>query len=74
MHYCELLMNSRLGQKETIEEFKIETARIPYAQLHTKPQEGIIEYSNIIISTYSMDYDMWVKTCTFGAFIIACRS
>lgn len=69
MHYCELLMNSKLGQEDVIEKFKIKTARIPYAQLHTKPQEGIIEYSNIIISTYSMDYDMWVKTCTFGAFI-----
>ncbi len=69
MHYCELLMNSKLGQEEIIEKYKIETAKIPYAQLHTKPQEGVIEYSNIIISTYSMDYDMWVKTCTFGAFI-----
>ncbi len=69
MHYCELLMNSRLGSKECVEKFKIRTAKLPYTQFHAMGDSEVQEYQNIIVSTYSMDYDSWVKTCIFGLVI-----
>ena len=69
MHYCELLMNSKLGSKESIEKFKIKTAKLPYTQFHAIGDSEVMEYQNIIVSTYSMDYDSWVKTCIFGLVI-----
>lgn len=69
MHYCELLMNSTLGSRESIEKFKIKTARLPYTQFHSVGDSDITEYQNIIVSTYSMDYHSWVRTCIFGLFV-----
>lgn len=69
MHYCELLMNSSLGKKENIEKFGIKTAKIPYTQFHCAPEKSIEEYSEIIMSTATMDYPMWVKTVRFGLFV-----
>ena len=69
MHYCELLVNSELGRAENVEKFKIKTAKIPYTQFHCNPERAVEEYSDIIISTYSMDYPMWVKTVRFGLFV-----
>lgn len=66
MHYCELLMNSRLGSKESIEKYQIKAARLPYTQFHSAGDSDVREYQNIIVSTYSMDYEAWVKTCIFG--------
>lgn len=69
MYFCELLPNSELGSPESIEKFKIKTAKMPYTQFHSEPERGVIEYSNIIIATYSMDYDMWIDMCIFGLVI-----
>ena len=69
MYFCELLPNSDMGRPENVERFKIKTAKMPFTQFHSEPEKGIIEYSNIIISTYSMDYDMWIDTCIFGLVI-----
>lgn len=69
IHFCELLPNASLSLPENIERFKIETAKIPYTQFHAPIDGEITEYSNIIVSTYSMDYDMWVKSCVFGLFV-----
>ena len=69
MHYCELLRNSRLGSRESIEKFRIRTAKLPYTQFHAAGDCEVAEYQNIIVSTYSMDYDSWVKTCIFGLVI-----
>lgn len=69
IHYCELLPNAALSIPENIERFAIRTARIPYTQFHTDPDAEITEYSNIIISTYSMDYEMWVRACVFGLYV-----
>ena len=66
VHYCELLPNSALGQPANIEKFAIRTARIPYTQFHCSPARIVPEYSNIVISTYSMDYP---KTVRFGLFV-----
>lgn len=68
MHYCELLMNSRLGQPENVEKFRISSAKVPYTQFHSNEDCEVRENQTIIVSTYSMPYDMWVKTCIFGLF------
>ncbi len=69
MYFCELLPNSDMGRPENVEKFKIKTAKMPFTQFHSEPEKGIIEYSDIIISTYSMNYDMWIDTCIFGLVI-----
>lgn len=69
IHYCELLPNSALARPENVERFAIKTAKIPYTQFHSEPKHEVQEYSNIVISTYSMDYKMWVASITFGLFI-----
>lgn len=69
IHYCELLPNSALALKENVERFKIKTAKIPYTQFHSETVHEVEEYSNIIISNYSMDYDMWIDTVIFGLFV-----
>lgn len=68
-HYCELLGNSKLGQKENVEKYQIRTARIPYTQFHATPREEMPEYSNIIISTFSMSYQDWLQSAIFGIII-----
>ena len=69
VHYCELLINSALGNPVNVEKYQIKTAKIPYTQFHCSPQKKIPEYSNIVIATYSMDYTMWVRTVRFGLFV-----
>lgn len=68
-HFFELLKNSELGSPENIEKYKLVTARIPYTQFHSQPEKNIREYSDIVISTYSMTYSDWVKTVIFNLFI-----
>ena len=69
IHYCELLMNSSLNDPKNVDRFQIKTARIPFTQFHGSPEKEIEEYSQIIISTYSMDYDMWIRMVRFGLFV-----
>ncbi|MBQ7638205.1 MAG: cobalamin-dependent protein [Clostridia bacterium] len=69
IHFCELLPNASLAMPENIEKFGIKTARIPYTQFHAPLSTEVQEFSNVIISTYSMDYDMWVDACIFGLFV-----
>ncbi len=73
IHYCELLINSALGTPENIDKFQIKTAKIPYTQFHCSPHTRIPEYSDIIISTYSMDYESWQKTVTLGLILQSCH-
>ena len=63
----ELLCNSSLGSRESIEKFNIETARIPLVRFHCALEEAYIqEYSNIVVSTYSMDRAMWKRSSLFS--------
>ena len=63
---CELLMNSRMGQPETIEAFKIKSSKTPYKQHHCVPlNDDVCEYSHIVTSTYSMSTEDWIKSCLF---------
>lgn len=68
-HYCELLGNSVLGKPENVEKYQIKTARIPYTQFHATPRDELPEFSNIIISTFSMTYRDWLQSAIFGIFL-----
>ena len=68
-HYCELLGNSMLGKPENVERYRIKTARIPYEQFHAAPRDEAPEYSNIIVSTFSMTYQDWIQAAIFGILI-----
>jgi len=62
----ELLSNSSLGSPESIKKYEFETVRIPLIRLHCAPdQEDVTEYSNIVVSNYSMSRDMWKRSSLF---------
>lgn len=68
----ELLCNSSLGSRENVERFAIETVSIPFARLHCSPEtQGITEHSEIVVSTYSMNRDMWKRASQFANIIQA---
>lgn len=68
----ELLCNSSLGSRENVESFAIETVSIPFARLHCSPEtQGITEHSEIVVSTYSMNRDMWKRASQFANIIQA---
>ncbi len=69
IHYCELLPNAGLALPENMQRFGIKTARIPYTQFHSPVHQEVQEYSNIIVSTYSLSYTDWVRSCIFGLFV-----
>lgn len=62
----ELLCNSSLGSKESVKKYQFETVRIPLIRLHCAPEsEDVTEYSNIVVSNYSMDRAMWKRSSLF---------
>ena len=69
IYFCEFLPNALMGSPEFVKKYQIKTAKMPYTQYHSEPEKGIIEYSNIIISTNTMDYDAWIKSAIFGLVI-----
>ncbi len=72
IYNCELLVNSKLGNKNTIKDYEIETVRIPFNQDHfALVSYDVQEYSNIIISTSSMKREDWVRSATMSVFVQA---
>lgn len=64
---CELLPNSLMGSKEYIERFSIKTVHTPFSQYHCSPsQGGTVEYSDLVISTASMDDRQWKRSFIFS--------
>jgi len=62
----ELLCNSDLGSPESIQKYKFETVRIPLVRLHCAPNyKDVTEYSNIVVSSYMMDRNMWKRSSLF---------
>ncbi len=63
----ELLCNSSLGSPESVKKFKIETVQIPLVRFHCALSETYItEVSNIVVSTYSMNREMWKQISLFS--------
>lgn len=62
----ELLCNSSLGNPENIKKYQFETVRIPLIRLHCAPDtEDVTEYSNIVVSNYSMNRESWKRSSLF---------
>jgi len=62
----ELLCNSSLGSPESVKKYQFETVRIPLVRLHCAPQsEDVTEYSNIVVSNYSMNRESWKRSSLF---------
>lgn len=68
IHNCEWLPCSIMGQKDYVEKYKIKTSRIPLNQPHREPDEDddIQEWSQVVISTYSMNAEEWKKMNLFS--------
>lgn len=67
---CELLPNSELGKKENVEKYRIKLCRTEFRQHHSAvDSNGIKEYSNNIIATYSMNTEDWKKSYAFAQYI-----
>lgn len=71
---CELLPNSRMGQKAYMEKFGISCTRVPFKLIHSvegDDSEKITEYSSYITSTCSMNESQWVKSLLFSNYVQA---
>ena len=67
---CELLTNSIMGTEEYIKKYNIEYAVTEQHQYHVVPNdEGIPEYSKIIVATSSLSKDDWVACNILQVFV-----
>ena len=73
IHNCEWLPCSVMGTPEYTERFAVKTARIPLNQPHIEgaSEDGIQEYSNLVVSTYSMNENDWIDMNLFS-FTVQC--
>lgn len=66
---CELLPNSQLGSNDSVEKYKIEVCRTEFRQHHSAVDESAVkEYSDNIISIYSMNREDWKKSYIFALY------
>ncbi len=66
---CELLPNSQLGSKESVENYKINVCRTEFRQHHSAVDPNAVkEYSDNIISTYSMTLEDWKRSYIFALY------
>ena len=66
---CELLPNSRLGSKQSVEDYKIKVCRTEFRQHHSAVDPTAVkEYSDNIISTYSMTLEDWKRSYIFALY------
>ena len=69
---CELLTNSIMNDPEYIKTHKIESALIEQHQYHTVPNnKNIKEFSRIVVSTSTMNREMWIKSNILSVFVRA---
>lgn len=66
-YYCELLPNSELSTKESLEKYKIKTVTTSLNQYHCEAMDDIISgYSSIIVGTSTMTTDEWIRCNEFS--------
>lgn len=66
---CELLPNSQLGSKASVENHKIKVCRTEFRQHHSAVDPNAIkEFSDNIISTYSMSLEDWKRSYIFALY------
>ena len=68
IHNCEWLPCSVMGTAEYVERFKIKTVKIPLNLPHIESEhfDSIPEYSQLVISTYSMSPEDWINMNLFS--------
>ncbi len=66
---CELLPNSELGSKTSVEKHKIELCKTEFRQHHSAVDPNAIkEYSDNIVATYSMSLEDWKRSYIFALY------
>ncbi len=66
---CELLPNSSLGSKSSVEKFKIELCKTEFRQHHSAVDPNAVkEYSDNIVATYSMSLEDWKRSYIFALY------
>lgn len=66
---CELLPNSQLGSQQSVKDYEIKVCRTEFRQHHSAVDpEAIKEYSDNIISTYSMTLEEWKRSYIFALY------
>ena len=69
---CELLPNSEMGQQAYKEKFGIKSTRVPFKLIHSNSNQDtneIVEYSEYITSTSSMNEIEWAHALLFASYI-----
>ena len=66
VYNCELLSNSYLGQKSTIEKYNIKTVKIPFRRYDNIGKDTITEYSNTVVSTNTLSKSDWCTAHLFS--------
>lgn len=73
VYTCDLLPNSEMGSKESVEKYGIRTVKTPFAQAHCKAdiKQEITEYNNAVIETNTLSREDWVYCVVFSCIIQA---
>ena len=69
---CELLLNSKMSNKNYIENFAIKSTKVPFRLIHSlkkDTKDQITEYSEYVTSTYSMNEEQWAKSLLFSNYV-----
>lgn len=69
---CELLPNAEMGQKAYQEKFGIKSTRVPFKLIHSnesQKKDDIVEYSEYVTSTDSMNEQEWARSLLFASYI-----
>lgn len=67
VYLWEMLPNSALAQKESLEKFEIKTLKIPLNQYHCAPlNDDVQEFSNIVIANNTMSVEDWKESYLFA--------
>ena len=73
VYTCDLLPNSEMGSKESVEKYGIKTVKTPFAQAHCNAdaENEITEYNNAVIETNTLSREDWVYCVVFSCIIQA---
>ncbi len=66
-YYCELLPNSSLASKESLEKFQIKTVSSALNQYHCESMDDVLSgHSGIVVATSTMNEDEWIRANEFS--------